>query len=526
MSAGSGGIIVCPQVVAAEAGRDVLRRGGNAVDAAVTCGLVQGVVDPQMCGIGGCGAMVVWLAAERRAVVLEFFARAGELTRPDQWERLFVREAVDRYGYVLDGWVNDCGYQSIGTPGTVAGFDEALRRFGTIGWDAAVGPAVALARDGFQVTGNAYNTWVGDSSPDTVPMRRRIGWTEESARLYLPGGSVRELGSMMRNPDLAWTLERLGREGARDFYEGEIAGRIADDIARGGGHVTARDLASYRPRETSPVRGAYRGLDVVAAGPPAGGMTLLQLLNFLEGLDVRGMGWPSAEGALARVRAMGFAFADRERHLADPAFADVPVERLTDKQYAAAARTAHDSPTTTQVCVVDGAGNAVSMTHTLGASSGVITPGLGFTYNNYMNCFDPRPGRVNSIEPGKTRITMMVPTLGFEEGRLSLVAGAPGGTRIVGGVLQTLLGLVDHDLTPLEAVSAPRVDFQGEIVQVEQRITADIIDALAGAGYDVVRRPLGWDGTFSRVQLIRVAPDGTLQGASDPRKDGGIALTA
>jgi gamma-glutamyltranspeptidase/glutathione hydrolase len=286
------------------------------------------------------------------------------------------------------------------------------------------------------------------------------------------------------------------------------------------------DLASYRPREAEPVRGSYRGLEVVAAGPPAGGMTLLQLLNFLEGYDARGFGWPSAEAALARVRAMEFAFADREEYLADPAFAEVPVERLTEKEYAAAARTAHDSPTTTQVCVVDAEGNAVSMTHTLGASSGVITPGLGFVYNNYMNCFEPRPGRVNSIAPGKTRITMMVPTFGFRDGRLEVVAGAPGGTRIVGGVLQTLLGLVDHGLSPLEAVAAPRVDFQSETVQVEQRITGDIVDALSGAGYSVVRRPLGYDGAFSRVQLIQIGADGTVRGASDPRKDGGVALTA
>jgi gamma-glutamyltranspeptidase/glutathione hydrolase len=173
---------------------------------------------------------------------------------------------------------------------------------------------------------------------------------------------------------------------------------------------------------------------------------------------------------------------------------------------------------------VDAHGNAVSLTHTLGASSGVVTPGLGFTYNNYLNCFDPRPGRVNSLAPGKTRITMMTPGFVFDEGSLRYALGAPGGTRIVTGVLQTLLNLVDHGMSPEEAVSAPRVDYQGETVQTEHRIPSEVIGAMRTAGYQVTRRPLSYDGYFSRVQLIETAPDGTLRGASDPRKDGGIAL--
>jgi gamma-glutamyltranspeptidase/glutathione hydrolase len=263
---------------------------------------------------------------------------------------------------------------------------------------------------------------------------------------------------------------------------------------------------------------------MVTAGPPAGGMTLLQMLNFLEGFPLASLGWPSPQAALARVRAMDFAFTDRERYLADPGFADVPVEQLTAKEYAAAARSVHDSPTTTHVTVLDGNGDAVSLTHTLGASSGVVTPGLGFTYNNYLNCFDPRPGRVNSLAPGKTRVTMISPAVVFEAGSPRYVLGAPGGTRIVTGVLQTLLNLIDHGMSPEEAVGAPRLDFQGETVQAEQRVTSDVLDAVREAGYLVNRRPLSYDGYFSRVQLIEVREDGTLRGASDPRNDGGIAL--
>jgi gamma-glutamyltranspeptidase / glutathione hydrolase len=277
---------------------------------------------------------------------------------------------------------------------------------------------------------------------------------------------------------------------------------------------------------TEPVVGSYRGRRLAVPGPPAGGMTLLQMLNYLEGFDLAAAGWPSAEAAVHRVEAMAWAMADRERHLADPLFATVPVAELTAKEYAAAARSAHDSPTTTQVCVVDGAGNAVSLTHTLGSSSGVVTPGLGFSWNNYLNCFDPRPGRVNSLAPGKTRVTMMVPTMVFGGGRLEAVVGAPGGTRIVNGVLQTLLNLVDHGMTPVEAVSAPRVDYQGGTVQAELRLTADVLDPLRAAGFPVNRRHLSYDTFFSRVQVIVAGEDGRLAGASDPRGDGGTPLPA
>jgi gamma-glutamyltranspeptidase/glutathione hydrolase len=166
----------------------------------------------------------------------------------------------------------------------------------------------------------------------------------------------------------------------------------------------------------------------------------------------------------------------------------------------------------------------VSLTHTLGSSSGVVTPGLGFTYNNYLNCFDPRPGRVNSLAPGKTRITMIVPTFVFDGDRLEVVAGAPGGTKIVTGVLQTLLNLLDHGMTPVEAVSAPRLDFQGDVVQAEQRVPAEVLDALRGWGYEVNRRPTGYDPYFAKAQVIRVGEEGGPTGASDPRGDGGIAL--
>jgi gamma-glutamyltranspeptidase / glutathione hydrolase len=518
------GMIVCPQPVAAEAGLAVLRRGGNAVDAAVATAFVQGVIDPMMCGIGGSGLMLVYLARERRVEVIEFHARAGAGVRPDQWENLFLRVAADRYGYVLKGWVNDCGYQSVGVPGMVAGLAEALRRHGSLSWADALAPGLKAARRGAEVTSYLRDYWQREDVPDLVPGDERIQWTPEARRVYTKGGHLYGLGETIANPDLARTYERLVEAGPEDFYRGELARTIAADFEANGGFISEQDLASYRPHVTDPIDGSYRGRRVVVPGPPAGGLTLIQMLNYLERFDLAAAGWPSVEAARRLVEAMGWAVAEREQWLADPMFAEVPTARLSAKEYAAAVPEHTESPTTTQVCVIDAEGNAVSLTHTLGSSSGVVTRGLGFIFNNYMNCFDPRPGRVNSLLPGKTRITMMVPTFVFEERQLKIVAGAPGGTKIVTGVLQSLLNLLDHGMSPLEAVAAARLDFQGDVVQAELRLPGDVLDGLRALGYSVNRRPRGYDPYFAKAQVILVGADGSLRGASDPRGDGGMAL--
>jgi len=517
-------MIVCPQPQAAEIGLEVMRRGGNAVDAAVTCAFVQSVIDPQMCGLGGGGVMLVH-SPKAGDTLLEFYPVAGSLVREDQWERIFIREAADRYGYVLEGWVNDVGYQSVCVPGTVAGLFEALTRFGTVSWAEAIEPAVPIARHGFAVSGFVHGYWVTDYGPDVVPNARRIQATPAARALYTHDGRLYEIGEPMVQSDLARTLERLAADGPDAFYRGAIAEEIAREFAANGGFITRQDLESYQVNVTEPLRGTYRGLGVTTAGPPAGGLTLLQMLNFLEGYDLGSFGWPSTGAARLLVEAMAWAVADRELHIADPRFVEVPLGALADKEYAARARTVvHDRRDTTHVCVVDDAGNAVSLTHTLGSASGVVTPGLGFGYNDYMNCFDPRPGRPNSIRPGKTRVTMMTPTMVFDGQRMRACVGAPGGTKIATGVLQVLVNVLDHEMSALEAVSAPRVDFQGDVVQVEGRIPRVVCEGLERLGYAVNRRVLSYDSYFARPQLIVREPDGSLDGASDPRKDGGAAF--
>src|SRR5947208_9263920 len=234
-------MIVCPQPEAAEFGLDVMRRGGNAVDAAVTCAFVQGVIDPQMCGLGGCGAMLVHSPQSGEALI-EFYATAGSRVREDQWESMFIREAADRYGYVLDGWVNDVGYQSVGVPGTVAGLHEALTRFGSISWEEAIEPAIPLARDGVQVTGFLHGLWTTDYGPDVVPYARRIQTTPAAKAIYTRDGALYEIGELMVQRDLAQTLDRLAREGADVFYKGQIAEAIGADFEANGGFIPKADL--------------------------------------------------------------------------------------------------------------------------------------------------------------------------------------------------------------------------------------------------------------------------------------------
>jgi gamma-glutamyltranspeptidase/glutathione hydrolase len=368
-------------------------------------------------------------------------------------------------------------------------------------------------------------------------MAQRIQVTPAAKALYTNGGRLKELGEPLIQADYARTLSVLAEKGPDAFYRGEIGARIAADFQQHGGFITTADLAGYRAEVTRPLESTYRGLRVLAPPPPAGGLPLLQMLNYLEGYDLPALEWPGVEAARFRVEAMGWAFADRERHLADPHFAEVPTDMLLDKHHAEAARARSaagerfagrppvDAASTTHVCVIDAQGNAVSLTHTLGSSSGVVTEGLGFGYNNYLNCFDPRPEHINSLAPGKTRTTMMVPTIVFDGDRVRAVAGAPGGTKIVTGVLQTLLNLFDHGMSPVEAVSAPRVDYQADLVQAEGRVPVAVIEGLRAAGYEVNRRPQNYDWYFANAQLIAVEPGGRLRGASDPRRDGGAAYS-
>ncbi len=533
------GVISAPQPEAAEAGADVLRGGGNAVDAAVACALVQTAVDPLMCGIAGFGTMHVFLpggdAGAGSHRVVDFHGRAPLAVREDMWADLVRGEAEDGFGFLLEGAVNEIGYQSIATPMTLRALDTALERYGTRRLSDLLPPAIAYCEDGFQVRPHVSAYW------NEGPVWGRIAHTEYLTRfeatreVYLrPDGRVPGVGDTVRNPDMGRTYRRIAEHGAEDFYTGGIAARIVADIERGGGLLSAEDLARATPDETEPLWGTYRGHRVSTNRPPGGGVMVLEMLNILENFDLAAMGHNSPEYIAVVSEAMKIATVDKDTRIGDPRHFETPVAELTSKEYGArmaerirGGEKTHvprlnagggESKGTTHVCVVDGHGNCVSLTHSLGRPSGVVTEGLGFMYNGCMGVFDPRPGRAGSLAPSKARFTAMCPTILFDEEGPWFVAGAPGGTFITMGVLQSILNAVDFGMSAQESVAAPRFCTTSDTIDVTNRILRRTERALRDLGYPVRRSPLSF--SFAGVHALRRTAAGGWEGGADPGRDG------
>jgi gamma-glutamyltranspeptidase/glutathione hydrolase len=363
----------------------------------------------------------------------------------------------------------------------------------------------------------------------------RISASAPCRAIYLDAqGELHRVGDVLRNPDYARTLEILAEQGPECFYRGELGERIAADLTAGGAFVTAEDLASYAPVTCAPVRGHYRGYEIASNPPPGSGVTLIQMLQILEHFDLASLPHGSAAHLDLVARAMAAAHCDRERWLADPAFAPVPVDTMLSPERAAMwAQRIRDGELppgakpqppscTTHLCVADAQGNVVSCTHTLGTGSGVVTPGLGFVYNNSMKLFDPVPGRPNSMAPGKARTTGMVPTLVLRDGRPVLAAGAPGGSVIISAVLQAILNIVDFAMSPVEAVTVPRIHCEGKALHAEARVEGAVCRALAAMGHEVRHSPISFDPVMSRAHVVQIDA-GRWRGAADPRGGGGVA---
>lgn len=530
---GSTGMIVAPEPLAVEAGARVLMEGGNAIDAAVTCAFVQGVVNPQMCGLGGYALLTMQLAGQSQPILLDAPALAGSQVSADMWADRVIGMNPDGWGYFLHGKLNDAGYQAICTPGTVRGLATILERWGTRSWADAIAPAAELAEAGFMVDTHLANRWkMRRRYPESCSLLDYIELNPEARRIYLGSdGRPYDEGGIIRNPDYARTLAYLAIHGADDFYTGNLADRMADDLAANHAFVTADDLAHYRLRDEKAVEGSYRGLRIVTSQSPHGGPTLVAILNILEAYDLAALGHNSAEYIYLVSMAMKAAFADRNRYIGDPAFGDVPVEWMTSQARAAEWREwiasgqplsvdlfASGPPDTTHISVVDAQGNCVALTHSLGMSSGVITPGLGFMYNNSMINFDPIPGGRNAIAPGKGRSTGMAPTIVYRDGKPAIVLGAPGASRIITSVLQVLLNLVDFGMSPVEATAAPRFDCQGERIVAHMRIP-EYICARVREKHPIIRMPQS-HGAHGLVHVISIDSDGTLRGAADTGASG------
>jgi gamma-glutamyltranspeptidase/glutathione hydrolase len=524
-------VVVAPQPLAAEIGAELLSRGGNAFDAAIGAAFVQMVTDPQMCGLGGFGCATY--ASPGKCQHLAFHARAGSRATPDMWAADY-RGRTDLGGYTLfDDHRSNLGHTSVGTPGVVAGL-ASLHGRACLPWAELIEPAASLAREGFPAPDFAFEFLRRPSQPGMPSGGQRAAYTPDSQRLWCrQDGSLKQPGDMWQNPELAETLERLARSGARDFYAGHLAQRIIDEIARGGGFVTRDDLSGYEVRLSDAIEGTFRGLRVYSAAPPASGITCVQMLQLLDRFPTLVPEQPTTYVLLAS--AMREAFAARAKAVADPDFLDVPIGELTGLAWAdeAAARIRQGAPPaaavgvggegTTHVSTYDADGNAVALTHTLGIFSGVIVPGTGIALNSGMDLFDPLPGGPNSIQPGKARVSGMAPTIVFDGRRPTIVSGAPGTNAIVASVVQVIAGVVDGKLSPVEAVSAPRVHCEGGPVFVEGRVGRAARQALAQAGFDLLPQSGNYVPSFGRNQLIVIEARGRFRGASDPRRDGGIA---
>ncbi len=534
------GMIVAPQPLAVEEGAKVLMTGGNAIDAAVTCAFVQAIVSPQMCGIGGYLILTLHQAENNgdggaaSAVTIDAPALAGSKVTPDMWQDTAISPNPSGWGYFVEGKVNDVGYQSVCVPGTVRGLATMLERWGTISWDEAILPAVRIARDGFTVGGYLAAGWRGRAShPGAASLLDYVAANAEARRIYLhDDGTPYGPGETLRNADYGETLVQLARRGPDDFYTGQLASRMSTDLAANGSFVTERDLIDYKIREPEAVTGTYRGFTVATAPPPHGGPTLIALLNILEGYDLNALGHNSAEYVHLVSMAMKAAFADRNPHLGDPRYVDVPLEWMTSKARAFEwweqidtgdpidiSFVAPESPDTTHVSVVDAQGNAVALTHSLGCSSGVVTRGLGFMYNNSMVNFRPWPGHPNSIAPHKSRTTGMTPTIVFKDGKPVLVIGAPGATRIITSVAQVIVNVLDFGMSVSDAVLAPRFDCQGDEIQCQARIP-EFVCARVRKQHPIRRLPFSHGG-LALVHAIGLDPvTGALSGGADTGSGG------
>jgi len=531
-------MIVAPQPEPAEAGADVLREGGNAVDAGIACALVQGVVDPLMCGIAGFGSCGIYMPGKKFHGYIDAHAPAPLGARPDMWANLIESEARDGYGFILKGRLNDIGYKSICAPANLKMYYEAHKEHGSLPWSRIVEPAIAWAENGWTVRPHVHYWWSDEGAFGRAPNWERTSFTEAARALYCRAdGSPKRVGDRVVNRDYAQTLRAIAKGGADVFYSGELARAIAEDMKKNEALLSIDDLLAWKPVRNPPLWGDYRGYAVSTNQPPGGGVMLLEMLNILENFELSKMEHNSAEYLRVVSEAMKRATIDKDAHVGDPKFLDVPVERLTSKSHAKTMageivrgvkaevlrfNSGAVSKDTTHISVLDKDGNCLSMTHSLGMPSGVVTPGLGFMYNGCMGVFDPRPGRAGSIAPGKARFSSVVPSIIFKDGKPHLIIGAPGATQIAMGVLHVILNALDFDMTMVEAVSAPRFSATSDTIDISNRIPWKVERELQAEGYPVVRSPYTFG--FAAVHAIRVHEDGLDSGA-DPGHDGVVIAT-
>ncbi len=526
-------MVTAQEPMATDVGVAVLKSGGNAVDAAVAVGFALAVTFPFAGNLGGGGFMLIRMA-DGRTSFIDFREAAPAKASRDMY--LDAKGAATRDSMV--------GWRASGVPGSVAGFGMAMERYGSKKWGAVVNPAIRLAQKGYPVS---YA--LAQSLNREKDLLARF---PESKRIFLKNGAGLEPGDIFRQPELAATLKRIGRKGAVEFYQGETAKRIDQAMRDNGGTITLADLKAYKAVERKPLTGTYRGYDIITSPPPSsGGVGILQMLKMLEGTGYEKTGAGSAASIHEVAEAERRYYADRSEYLADPDFHAVPVMKLLDPAYVAARRASivdgratpssaigpgdlsavAESKQTTHYNVVDAAGNVVAVTYTLngGYGSGVTIPGAGFLMNNEMDDFAAKPGspnmfglvqgEANAIQPGKRPLSSMTPTMVLRDGKLYMVVGAPGGSRIINGVFEVMLNVLDFKMNVQDAIDWPRFHHQWkpDTLFLETGISPDTAALLKDMGYHVER-----SGGVARVEAI-VSSGGWLQGGTDGRGADGKA---
>ena len=525
-------MVVTAEPHATAAGVEILRKGGNAVDAAVAVGFALAVTEPNAGNLGGGGFMLIRFA-DGRSTFLDFRERAPAAAGRDMY--------LDEDGKATAD--SRVGYRAVAVPGTVRGFELALRKYGTKTWSSLVAPAERLAREGFPVT------WDLAAS---LRESDRLARFPESRKIFRKNGRPIAFGEPLQQRDLAGVLQRLAENGADEFYRGRTAQLIAADMEANGGLISLDDLAAYRPVERKALRGAYNGFEILGAPPPSsGGAGVIQMLNMLEGSNLAAAGAGSAAAIHRVAEVMRRFFADRAQYFGDTDFVEVPLEAMLSKQYAkrraatirperatpsaavgGGAPTGRESDETTHYSIVDAQGNAVAVTYTLngGYGSGVTAKGTGVLLNNEMDDFTAKPGSPNAygllqsennaIEPGKRPLSAMSPTIVSEGGKLRLVVGTPGGPTIISSVLQTILDVLDFGMNAQQAVDYPRFHHQWmpDLLYMESYgFSPDTIDALRRKGHKI---------SFGRAmgQVMAIEVEGEyLAGAADSRSEGTAA---
>ncbi len=533
---GAKGMVASQEALATEIGLNVLKQGGNAVDAAVSVAFALAVTLPRAGNLGGGGFMIVHDAESGENVAIDYREMSGAAAFRDMY--------LDDNGEADPAKSRFSGL-AVGVPGTVAGMALALERYGTLSLAEALAPAIALANDGIEVTADLAQSLEGLS-------KRLQKWPSSTAIFYKEGGAPYAPGDILVQSDLAASLTMIAEKGPSAFYEGPIAEKIVTAVGDAGGHLTLDDFRHYEVKLREPVTGTYRGNEIVSMPPPSsGGVHIVQILNTLEGVPMSFLGHNSAESIHMMAEAMKVAYADRSEYLGDPDFVDVPIDQLTSKSYAAdilsqisrgraatAAEigpgdlTPYESHETTHFSVVDADGNAVANTYTLNFSygTGLVADGTGILLNNELDDFSAKPGvpnaygliggDANAVEPRKRPLSSMSPTLVLKDGKPFLVTGSPGGSRIITTTLQVIMNVIDHGMNVAEATYAPRVHHQWlpDELRVEEGLSPDTVRLLEQLGQKVVVK-----NAMGSTQSIMVTDEG-LYGASDPRRAGALTL--